>query len=105
VNAQPPGGSLIEIPTDAQIALQSQIVDLKGKRVDLTLRQVFAYSILALVLVQIAVADVGFFVYADKNHWDIPPVVMSSWLGATVVEVIGIVIVIVTGLFKPDSKT
>jgi hypothetical protein len=59
--------------------------------------------------VQILIADVAFYWYgyehvAEGHRWQIPPGAIEVWLGATVVQVIGIVLVIARSLFPSDSK-
>jgi hypothetical protein len=58
---------------------------------------------LALLLIQVAVADAVFIIYSIQNNWDIPVAALSSWLGTTVVQVIGIVLVITRYLFPSQD--
>ena len=59
-----------------------------------------------LSAVQVVVADTAFFLYAMWGvDWDIPAVVMSAWLGATVVEVIGVVYAVTRSLFPLSDNT
>jgi len=47
----------------------------------------------------------GTILYAAWGvDWDIPAVVISAWLGATVVEVIGVVYAITRSLFPLSDK-
>lgn len=69
------------------------------------LRYVYAGVLLGFLLVQVTVANVAFFMYAAWGvDWDVPPVVISAWLGATVVEVIGVVYAITRSLFPLSDK-
>jgi hypothetical protein len=52
---------------------------------------------------QLGIADVVFVIYGFYRSWNVPTEVMTSWLGATVVEVIGVVLVITRHLFPEDS--
>lgn len=69
------------------------------------LRYVYAGVLLGFLVAQVTVANVVFFLYAAWGvNWDIPPVVMSGWLAATVVEVIGVVYAITRSLFPLSDK-
>jgi hypothetical protein len=50
--------------------------------------------------VQLAVADIGFMFYGFFNRWHIPSVAIEYWLAATIVEVIGVVVLIVKAIFS-----
>jgi hypothetical protein len=94
-----PTGGRSEIPTDAQLARQSDIIDLRGKRVDLRLRIIFAVAFLLLVVIQIGIVDRFLWVYAEERTWAVPTEVMIAFLSATVVEVLGVIAIIVKYLF------
>ena len=66
---------------------------------DIALKKMYARWLLVAMSVQIAVADLGFFLYGSENRWAIEPIVMQFWLSAAVVQVIGIVYVIARYLF------
>lgn len=67
---------------------------------DVRLKGFYAYFLLAIMLGQLVVADAGFFFYADVGkRWAVDASIMHVWLGATVVEVIGIVLVVTRYLF------
>jgi hypothetical protein len=52
------------------------------------------------MLLQLAVADVVFIVYAWAGaHWHLTPTVINVWLVGTLVEVIGVVLVVTRYLF------
>lgn len=68
------------------------------------LRKGYGWGLLLILALQIAFVDWVFWRIADLGkNWDVEPAVMHSWLGATVVEVIGVTYVIVRHLFPPDS--
>jgi hypothetical protein len=52
---------------------------------------------------QLFLADGAFIAYGFWNDWRIPPETILGWLSATVIEVIGIVLVITRHLF-PGRK-
>ncbi len=66
----------------------------------------YGWTLLGILAAQIIFADVVFLLYAnsDEVEWDIDPVVMNVWLGATVVQIVGIATVVVRSLFpRQDS--
>lgn len=69
------------------------------KRSDLGVRKRVGNGALLAMGVQIAVADAVFFVYGHANEWDIPVSAIHAWLGATVVQVVSVVLVITRYLF------
>jgi hypothetical protein len=77
----------------------------RDKKQDLELKAIYGYLLLALVLLQIVVADVIFIVYARHKKWDVDPNVMKFWLAATVVEVIGMVTIVVRYLFPRRDRS
>ena len=69
------------------------------------LRGVYGWALLGFLAAQVIVADVAFFLYTAWGvHRRVPPTVMSAWLAATVVEVIGVVYAVTRSLF-PLSDT
>lgn len=72
----------------------------KAGELELELREKYANWLLKGLGAQIFVADLAFFLYAAVGvHWKIDPTTMQIWLGATVVQVIGVVGIIVRYLF------
>ena len=67
------------------------------------LRLVYAGVLLLVMLAQIAAADWVFYLYGRANSWMIPPEAIQAWLAATVIEVIGVVVVITRFLFSKDA--
>jgi hypothetical protein len=70
---------------------------------DVTLKKIVARFALILMGLQIVIADVIFAWWGMANKWVVDPAPISAWLGATVVEVIGVVYVITSYLF-PKRK-
>ena len=56
------------------------------------------------ICIQVGVADIAFLTYGFWNGWNIPGSTISAWLGATVIQVIGVGLVIVRSLFPPKPK-
>jgi hypothetical protein len=71
----------------------------------LNLRDDYAKWFRRILAAQLAVADIVFIIYAWAGvGWDVPTAAISAWLGAVVIQVIGIVMVITKGLF-PSGET
>lgn len=62
-------------------------------------------SLLRLVAAQLFVADAVFIVYAWAGRsWDLDPGVVQFWLGATIVELIGVALVVTQYLFPKRDR-
>lgn len=67
---------------------------------DILLKKSYATALLRLVTLQLFVADAVFIVYAwAGEHWELDPGVIQFWLGATLVELIGVALVVTQYLF------
>lgn len=80
-------------------------VRLASLRADLGYRRTFAQQFRIGMFIQLAIADLVFFIYAWVGEdWKVPTAAINVWLSATVVQVIGIVLVITQNLFpRRDS--
>lgn len=58
---------------------------------------------LLLMVAQLFIADAAFYLYGFKNHWAIPTAAISTWLAATVIQIVGVVLVIAKNLFPAVS--
>jgi hypothetical protein len=68
-----------------------QDIELKGK---------YGKRLLALMIIQLGIADGVFIAYAWAGRsWDVPTASMQGFLAATLVEVIGVVLVVTRYLF------
>lgn len=81
-----------------------QAIRVRNKQQNMELRDRIASVSIALVCIQIFVANVFFLIYLLTNLNDTNPNVMIAWLSASVVEVIGIMLVVARSLFKPDRN-
>lgn len=81
-----------EFPAREEIKKKRDLEDLKLKRR-------VGNGALGVMLLQILIADVVFVIYGFGNDWHIPGTAVVGWLSATVVEVIGVVVVITNYLF------
>jgi len=82
--------------------LKRQEIELKRDyaKQEIELRRNYAKSLLIILAVQIAVADIVFWVFAEAGeHWHLSDGVIQIWLAAAVVEVIGVVAVVTRHLF------
>lgn len=70
---------------------------------DIELKKFYARGSLFGVGIQLLIADAAFFFYLVKEG-NVPSVVMDVWLSATVVQSIGIVLVITNYLFPATAK-
>ncbi len=74
---------------------------LAGQQGDRRLKKLYGLAILIGVGLQLLIADLMFLGYAEWGvRWKVDPWVMSVWLTATVVEVLGVVAIVTTGLFS-----
>jgi hypothetical protein len=87
----------------------------KELKQDRELKLSYATWLRRLLAAQLAIADLVFVAYAwAGREWHLDPAVIDIWLGATVVQVVGIVLVVTRHLFpqrdrvalspKPESK-
>ena len=67
------------------------------------IRKKIVYPVLCGAGVQFVVADIVFVIYGNANCWHIPSVVMTAWLSATVVQIVGVVLIVMNYLF-PKSR-
>jgi hypothetical protein len=73
------------------------------------LKKTYAHSIIRLLGLQMLVANAVFVTFAwAGEHWKLETAVIDVWLGATVVQVVGIALVVTRHLFpqrdKPDQS-
>lgn len=69
-------------------------------RQDIDLKRLYAKGLLLLLGGQMVLADTVFVVYAwAGKHWHLTPEVINVWLGATVVQLVGVVLVVTRYLF------
>jgi hypothetical protein len=94
--ASPEARPLEALPPESELehADKRQDIDLKGQ---------YAKWLLWGMGVQVAVADLAFFMYGFWRGWDISASVMSVWLSAAVIEVIAVALVVTRYLFPNRS--
>jgi hypothetical protein len=80
-------------------------IDAESRGVDLLLQKVVGYGALGLMLSQLVVANIVFLKYAGAVGWSVLPTgAIQAWLAATVVQVIGVVIVIARCVFPSGGR-
>jgi hypothetical protein len=88
----------IELMSSDELATES-------RRHDLILRKRIGIFAIAGVSAELVIANVVFVAYAwAGEHWKVPTVAINVWLGATVIQIFGILYVITNYLF-PKSGT
>ena len=77
---------------------------LKVQRSNYNFRRVYAFVLLIAMMVQVGIADWFFWRYMQAYEFKVPERPMSVWIGAAVVQLIGLVAIITKYLFgdKPD---
>jgi hypothetical protein len=80
-----------------------QLSEHRARKTELNLRRVFGYGLLLAVVAEIIFLNAVFVIYATKNDWHIDGTTIQVWLGATVVQVVGLAGVVVKYLFSADA--
>jgi hypothetical protein len=60
---------------------------------------------LLLMVAQLVVADAAFYLYGFENGWQIPTAAITAWLAATVIQIVGVVLVIAKNLFPSVTES
>jgi len=94
---------------EAHVAKLEAEAGLLGERVateqeNRRLRFGIAIAALALMALQVLVANGIFGWYGVAAGWDVPSSAVGAWLGTTVVEVVAVVLVIVNYLFPNEGR-
>jgi hypothetical protein len=91
------------LSTEDELTLAA--LKLKDRNQTIGLRKMLAWFAIAAVSVQLIVANLIFGWYLWANGWkDLPSEIMIAWMSATVVEVIGIVVIIARNLFPARGR-
>ena len=70
---------------------------------DQSLRKWYARLLLLGMAAQVIFANVIFWRYSTAAEWKMPSEVVIAWLSGTVVEIIGLVLIITRSLFPPGK--
>ena len=80
-------------------------IEAESRGVDLRLQKIVGYGTLGLMLAQLVVANYVFLKYAAAKGWaNLPTGAIQAWLAATVVQVIGVVLVIARCVFPSGGR-
>lgn len=86
----------------AKIRLQT--IKATNREQDIGLRKNLARWSIGFVGLQLLASNIFFLIYLCANKTDMDPQVMIAWLGASVIEVIGILLVIARSLFPVKKQ-
>lgn len=83
-----------------------EIIERQDLHQDVGLKKTYAYWLLALVTAQLILANTVFVVYAwEGRSWDLDASVIYVWLITTLVELVGVVLIVARYLFpRRDSS-
>jgi hypothetical protein len=88
-----------ERPAGAELKRSLDDLEVQDREQDITLKRMYAKGLFAALAVQLVAADALVYIYAASRRWDIPASVIEAWLAATVIELIGVVLVVTRYLF------
>lgn len=91
----------VTLPQDESPAERRDRTAAADAELDVRLKGRVADVALTFMAAQVMAADGVFVAYGIANGWHAPPSAIVGWLSATVVEVIGVVVVISRYLFPP----
>lgn len=74
-------------------------LNLDDREQTIKLKRFLAYGSFLAVGIQLILANAGMYLYAEAIAWELEPEVVMAWLAATVVETLGVVVIIARNLF------
>ena len=77
----------------------------RDHRRDRGLKTIYAVGILAMTLFEITIVNVLFWTYLHQNKWVASASVINVWLGASVIQVFGVILVVTRHLFPTPRAT
>jgi hypothetical protein len=78
--------------------------DLRRKKGDTDLKLMVAHASLWMTGIELAFVNAIFVLYLINNHWHASSAVLNVWLGASAVQVFGIILAVTRHLFPPAPK-
>jgi uncharacterized membrane protein len=91
---------VVKLEAEADMAGERVSTEQENRR----LRFGIAIAALALMALQVLVANGIFGWYGVAAEWHVPSSAIGAWLGTTVVEVVAVVLVIVNYLFPNERR-
>jgi hypothetical protein len=89
----------------SKIEERGRALETEKSKVDLTLQRFVGYGGLGLMVAQLVVANLVFVKYADAKGWSqLPTGVIQVFLAATVVQVIGVVLIVARSVFPEGGR-
>jgi hypothetical protein len=80
-------------------------IERSRRQQNIVLQKWYAFAILVGLGFQLLIVDLALFLYAAIGvHWKVDPNVFYVWLSATIVEVIGVVLVVTRHLFPTAAQ-
>ena len=77
----------------------------KRDKQEIDLRTTYARNIMRMLVAQFFIADAVFVAYAwAGRNWNLSAQVIDVWLGATVVQIVGVVQIVTRSLFPRRDK-
>jgi hypothetical protein len=94
----------VELVERDEIAVREKI-EVQKDKVDLGLQKVVGWGALFVMILQLGLADLVFIKYADSKGWgNIPTGAIQAWLGATVIQVVAVVLIIARSLYPQGGR-
>jgi hypothetical protein len=91
---------------DEKLKLQEIELKREHARQDIELRRTYAKWLLIILAAELVVVNAVFGFYAAVGEeWNVPEGVIQAWLGATFVQVVGVVAVVTKYLFPRRDRT
>ena len=88
------------LPQGARPLPEMDYLDRLDREQDIHLKRMYARGLFFILGLQLVIADCLVYLYAGIGKgWDVPSDVINVWLGATVVQLIGVVLVVTRYLF------
>jgi hypothetical protein len=95
---------LREVRQQAETAPDLDTLGRQDLQQDIRLKKFYAYFLPIILAIQLGVSDFVIIGHAEWGvHWKLDRWVIDAWIAATVVEVIGVVVIVTKYLFPPRT--
>lgn len=95
----------IPVESNDDLARAHATIDLDEHVDRRDLRRLVGVGALVVMIMQILIADWVFIRHAEAVEWRLSATAITAWMGATVIEVIAVVLVIARSLFPQPPAT